>query len=86
MARYDDSSVYVERWTNAKLMREARKYANLESFSTGFFDGSETTFKPGWASQTGSPPVDEFCREQTRIYRTSYLTPILDEIERRFVK
>lgn len=69
MARYDDGSIYCRRWTNAKLMREARKYANLESFSTGLFNGPETTFKPGWASQNGSPDIDQFCRDQTRMYR-----------------
>lgn len=86
MARYNDGSIYHEKWTNSKLMSEARKYANLESFSVGWYDGEEVTFKPGWASQTGSPEIADFCRERSRIYRETYLNPLLDEIERRFVK
>jgi len=86
MARYNDGSPHPDRWTNAKLMREARKYANLESFAVGHYDGDEITFKPGWITQTCSPEIDKFCRDQTRLYRQNWLTPILDEIERRFVK
>lgn len=85
MARRNDSSPHPDQWTNAKLMAEARKYANLVSFSTGHYDGPEVTFRPGWASQTGSPEVPDFCREQTRLYRESWLEPILDELQRRFL-
>lgn len=82
--RYNDNSSDCERWTNAKLMREARKYANLESFAGGYFE--PMTFTPGWANQTNSPDVADFCREQTRIYRETWLKPIMDEIARRFCK
>jgi len=86
MARYNDASPYCRRWTNAKLMAEANKYANLESFSVGHYEGDTVTFKPGWASQNGSPDIADFCRERTRLYRQTYLQPILDEIQRRFLK
>lgn len=84
--RCNDKSPHPRYWTNAKLMRGARKYANLESFSVGLYNGEEAAFKPGWKGQTGSPDVADFCREQTRLYRDSWLQPILDEIEKRFVK
>ena len=89
MARYRDSSPHPADWTNRKLMAEAMKYANLESFSVGFFDGPETTFRPGWHNQQQEPKgptVDDFCRQQTRLYRATWLQPVLEEIERRFVK
>lgn len=86
MARYNDGSPFCEDWTNAKLMAKARELANMESFSVGFYDGEEVTFKHGWTSQTGSPEIADFVRERTRLYRDTWLRPILDEIERRFVK
>lgn len=70
--RYNDSSYDCAKWTNAKLMREAREAANLESFAN----------MPG----EKRPATPDNIREITRIYRTSWLNPILDEIERRFVK
>lgn len=78
MARMDDSSPYVGRWTNAKLMREARRLANLEGFGG---------YLPIGHVGRGFPHDDgDAIREATRNYRASWLNPILDEIERRFVK
>ena len=87
MARYDDLSPYPEKWTNAKLMREARSHAHLETFSVGY-NTIPAIYREGWHDQAnkGQMPVEEFCREQTRIYRETWLNPILDEIECRFVK
>jgi len=87
MARYNDMSCHPQRWTNAKLMREARKCANLERFSCVHND-IEANYRVGWHNQVNKDqmPVEDFVREQTRPYRQSWLDPILDEIERRFVK
>jgi hypothetical protein len=87
MARYNDASPHPDKWTNAKLMREARRVTSFNDFGSGHFDGKEpVTFHPGWSNQTGSPDLGDFVREHTRLYRDSWLNPILDEIERRFVK
>ena len=86
MARYNDNSPYCERWTNRKLMAEARKYANMESMSIGHYDGDEITFKPGWTGQVNAVDPADFARNVSRLYRETWLAPILDEIERRFVK
>lgn len=87
MARYNDSSPHPDKWTNAKLMAETRKYANLESFSVGYNE-IEATYRAGWHDQVNpsSPRIEEFVRDQTRIYRQSWLVPILDELQRRFLK
>ena len=76
MARYNDASPHPDRWTDAKLMREARKYANLEGFSMWVYDGIEGK----------GDAASDAIREATRNYRDSWLNPILDEIEKRFVK
>lgn len=87
MARYRDSSSSCHCWTNAKLMREAKRLANLESFSVGWND-IPAEFKIGWHEQVNpnSPRVDDFILAQTKLYRETWLAPILNEIERRFVK
>ncbi len=87
MARYNDLSCHCDKWTNAKLMREARGYANMESFSVGYND-IPANYREGWHDQVNpdATRIDDFCREQSRIYRDTWLKPLLDEIERRFVK
>lgn len=87
MARYNDASSDCARWTNAKLMSEARRLANFESFSVGFNE-IEATYRVGWHDQVNpaAPRIEDFVRNQTRLYRETWLKPILDEIERRFVK
>lgn len=65
----------MTRRTNAQLMAELRKYANLETFSTGL----------GACGQTERPTAGEV-RAATRIYRDTWLAPLLDEVERRLVK
>lgn len=67
-----------ERWTNRKLMAEARDHANLKGFGSYFRDDPVTFGCQDEAS--------DFIRESTRLYRDTWLTPILDEIERRFCK
>lgn len=79
MARYNDLSPHVENWTNAKLMREARRLANLEGFGASLPESCPPL--GGWMTDHG-----DAIREATAPYRDSWLTPVLDEIERRFVK
>lgn len=76
MARMDDSSSDYRRWTNAKLMHEARKTANLENFGVFVYDGINAK----------GDECTKAIRERTRQYRDTWMNPILDEIERRFVK
>jgi hypothetical protein len=87
MAYRNDSSSDHSHWSNRKLIDEIRRISNLASFGVGFLSGDKTyTFRPGWANQTGSDSIDDFVRDQTRIYRDSWLNPLIDELERRTVK
>lgn len=87
MARYNNASCDHTKWTNAKLISEAKKYANLESFSVGYNEVAGC-YKTGWHDQVNKDqmPIEDFVREQTRLYRVTWLQPLLDEIERRFLK
>lgn len=78
--RCNNNSCHPTHWTNAKLMQEARKYANLESYC-GSIAGDKAIELLPFPADNGDK-----LREATRIYRQSWLNPILDEIERRFVK
>lgn len=65
----------MARETNAALIKRLRETANLETFNGGL---------PGndHAGANDGPAI----REATRLYRNTWMNPILDEIERRFVK
>lgn len=76
--RTNDSSPHPQRWSNVKLMREAHAHANLDTFSGSLPDGQ---YVGGFPRDHG-----DAIREATRLYRQSWLNPILAEIERRFVK
>lgn len=80
MARMNDMSPHPGRWTNAKLMREAKRLASYESAGLNLPEGY--VVKPWHAGGNDTPAIIE----ATRIYRESWLNPILDEIERRLVK
>lgn len=75
MARMDDNSPYPQRWTTAKLFRELNKYANLETFGSCFRDEPVS-----FGCQQESA---DFIREETRLYRRSWLQPIINELARR---
>lgn len=87
MARYNNQSCDHTRWSKQKLIREIRKYANMESFSVGWND-IPAAYKVGWHDQVNpdAPRIEEFCRNQTRLYRETWLNPLIDELERRFCK
>jgi hypothetical protein len=85
MARYRDRSPHPRDWTNAKLMREARDFANMERFDGSLDLGLMKPFGGKEVHPTSNRAGDAI-REATRLYRSSWLNPILDEIERRFVK
>lgn len=80
MVRRNDNSYTCKDWTNAKLLREVRRSANLEHFG-GYL-------VPGYVGQ-GFPDPDnkdaDAIREATRIYR-QHMNYVFEEIERRFVK
>lgn len=73
MARMNDTSPYLERWTNAKLLRELNRIANFERFDCLDVTDPEKTM----------PHTGAAVREATRIYRGSWLQPIIDELARR---
>lgn len=75
MARMNDDSPYAERWTNTKLFREVRRYANLEHFSGSGVD-VETILRP-FPKDNG-----DIFREATRIYRHQ-LNHLLDILAKR---
>lgn len=78
MARMDDLSSDYRRWTTAKLIREIRSKANLERFGG---------YLPEGYNCRGFPYDDgDAIREATRIYRESWLNPLIDELERRTIK
>lgn len=66
--RRNDTSTDPARWTHAKLLRELRSKANLETFRT-------------FATGDGGDRI----RKSTRLYRETWLAPLLDEVERRLV-
>lgn len=70
MTRRNDNSPYIENWTNRKLIAEIRRIANFEKFGR-LKDGKD---------------IGDDIRENTRIYRNSWLNPLIEEIERRLVK
>jgi hypothetical protein len=76
MPRMNDSSHSVDRWTSAKLFRELNKYANLASFGGNLPAEMMTDWKAG--RDDGNA-----IREATRLYRQTYLQPIIDELARR---
>lgn len=72
MARMNDRSPYPREWATAKLFRELNKYANLESFSW--------SINPEYSQ----PPISaNDIREATRLYRQTWLQPIINELARR---
>lgn len=79
MARYDDSSPHCDRWTNHKLISELNRTAHLETFSPSGICRTPVTIITGDDAQA-------FILEETRLYRQSWLAPIIEEIERRMVK
>jgi hypothetical protein len=78
MARYNDNSCYYKDWTNKKLISELTKTANLETFSDSIFDGN----LPNVCGEEASIAI----RERTKLYRESWMQPIIEEIERRLIK
>jgi hypothetical protein len=84
MARYNDSSNYVENWSNRKLMEEAKR---MSSFAQAHFtipnNAQLARDKPNGVYSNNDTAV---IVEATRLYRETWLEPILEEIERRFVK
>ena len=78
MSGYNNSSPDCTRWTNARLIDEARRLSELSGFGHFFRDQPVIL-----GVQEDSGP---FIREETRLYRETWLNPILDEIDARLTK
>ena len=76
--RYSDNSSDITKWSKQKLIARLRQTANLETFSDSIFDGN----LPNVCGEEASIAI----RERTRLYRESWMQPIIDEIERRLLK
>jgi hypothetical protein len=78
MARYDDRSPYVERWTNQGLITALRDKVNF--VSAGF------NLPSAFVDENHTRSDTDMIREATRLYRETWVNPIIDEIERRLVR
>jgi len=78
MTRYNDASSDYRRWTNKKLIARLKQTANLETFCDSIFDGN----LPNVFGEEGSNAI----RERTKLYRDSWMQPIIAKIERRLIK
>lgn len=76
MARYNDRSPHPAKWTNAKLIERLTETANLQSLH----------YQPRLFGETPPEMDGDSIREVTRLYRDSWMQPIIDEIAKRFVK
>lgn len=76
--RYNNMSSDYAKWSPQKLFARLRETANLESFCDSIFDGDLPAVR-GDESAT-------VMRERTRLYRESWMQPIIDELERRMIK
>ena len=61
--------------TNAQLIARLRETANLATYSEGL-----------QGCDAAKPVSADTIRDQTRLYRETWLAPIIDEIEARLVK
>lgn len=76
----------MARQTNKELIAELRRIANFETFGGGGWIEvkSKNIFSRELHGFSGD--VSDLVRDQTRIYRDSWLAPLLDEVEKRLVK
>lgn len=79
MARYNDASSHPDRWTNAKLIRQLKAGAAYETAGLNLPEGYVPV---PWHMGSDTPAIIE----ATRIYRQSWVDPIIAEIEKRFCK
>lgn len=56
-------------------LRELRRVANFENADFNELVGGDVVLKPG--------EITDFIRERTRLYRGSWLNPLIDELIRR---
>lgn len=75
--RYNDLSRDVTKWSPAKLVQTARYYGNL--------DGIGCYLPKGYRAKSNGDGDTQAVLAATFAYRRA-IRPILDEIERRFVK
>jgi hypothetical protein len=87
MGFHGDASSDHTKWSTRKLIAEIKRLANFETFSVGWND-IPAEYKVGWHEQVNpdAPRIEDFIRAQTRIYRDTWLNPLIEELERRFTK
>lgn len=78
--RRNDNSTDHTRWTNHKLMVELQRYADMTNMSVNL---PENYVPQPW--HRGGNDA-EAIREATRIYRVSWLDPLIAEATRRLCK
>ena len=79
MGYRDDSSPHIDRWTNAKLFRELKRLLSMESARFNLPEGySPAPYHNG--DDTAA------IAEATRVWRQSWVDPIVEELEKRAVK
>lgn len=87
MGYRNDASSDCTKWSNRKLIAEIDRLANFKDFSVGW-NTIPASYRVGWHDQVndGQPKVEDFVRDQTRIYRDTWLNPLIAELKRRLVK
>lgn len=84
--RRDDTSCRPSDWTVYKLLTELRKTVNYERASFAFPDCkviTTGTFEPRDDSRNVHP--DDFIKERTRLHRETWIIPLIEELEKRFL-
>lgn len=84
MGYRNDSSSDHTKWSNRKLISEIKRLANFENFSVGWNE-IPACYKEGWHEQANPDQmkIEEFIRQQTRLYRDTWLNPLIEELQRR---
>lgn len=78
MARFNDNSSDYTRWSNKRLFERLEETANLKTFCDSIFDGN----LPAVMGEESSDVI----RERTRLYRESWMQPIIEELKKRILK
>lgn len=86
--RINNNSHDCRDWTMGKLVSEIRRYANMENMGADF-TLDELEAMTDAARKLGIAASDihsTAIREVTRLYRDSWLNPLLNELQRRIEK
>ena len=78
MGRRNNASIHSEDWTNEKIFDELRRHVDMETFGSYFRDQPIIL---GCQAESG-----DFIRAETRLYRQSWIHPLIDELQSRLIK